>query len=145
MHMIRNLTLAAVFTVFALSIGAQAQSLNGFAVLALHPTGDPFSGFVGPMRATQSGIDYNYAIVCSSLQNDPATPGQRRKMQGVRFVSIPDGYHRCRKLDRDDGDQFLRGGRRIRARGKCRGSGVQARRVTARCRSRTPIAITFTT
>ena len=86
----KQFTLLAAIGAALFVTSAQAQNLNGFAVVALHPSGDPFSGFVGPMRATQTGIDYNFAVVCSSLQNDPAT-GTRRKVQGTMIASIPDG------------------------------------------------------
>jgi hypothetical protein len=62
--------------------GTQAQ-VSGVALAALG-TGNPLAGFIGPWRATATGVDILYTILCY----DTVT---REKRISETFASIPDG------------------------------------------------------
>src|SRR5512142_973677 len=83
--------IAAACVIGALSTLGMARSTAepppqaaGFALAALSPSGDPFSGFVGPWRGTETGFDVHLTVLCVETVS-------RRKIARSTDVSIPDG------------------------------------------------------
>lgn len=74
--------LLALALVAALAPIGHAQ-VTGVALAALS-TGQPLAGFIGPWRATQTGVDILYTILCYD------TITREKRMTEV-VVSIPDG------------------------------------------------------
>lgn len=78
----RKVLFALVVFLALVAAPLRAQT-NSAAIAALAP-GDIFAGFVGPFRATQTGIDFSYVVLCYNLTT-------RIKVVTQAIVSIPDG------------------------------------------------------